>query len=161
MVSTSQAVSSFAQPDAVVSQLIDVCHLFRDHVHTFARLPGEASNFEQCGSGYQWHCEFQLRDREPGPDTSEALTPLRLHFFLGDTDNQPRPVASLFLTEGLARKAPQGRPVHLRDLDRALDEINEDLTRRNELIETSMKARRFIDALAGVKAELGDEVIWE
>ena len=70
-------------------------------------------------------------------------------------------MAALLLEEGYSGETQQSRFLHLQDLEQALDEINEDLAQRNEIIEAAAKANRFIEALAGVKEELGDDVIWE
>jgi hypothetical protein len=161
MASALRTTESLQPPHAGIAHQISVCDLVRDHVHTFAELPGELSNFEARGPGYQWNCEFQLSGPDEVQDDARERGPLRLHFCLIDTERRTRPVAALLLEEGYSGETHQSRFLHLQDLAQALDDINEDLAQRNEVIEAAAKANRFIEALAGVKEELGDDVIWE
>ena len=161
MAAFSLSAASFAAEHDTLSQRAGVYDLFRDHLQTFARLPGEVSNFEQSGPGYQWHCEFALGGPKPGLDTGGAREPLRLHFFLVDTEGQPRPVAALYLVAGYPTDAHLSHLVHLSDLAEALDDLNRELAERDGMVEMSVRANQFIEELAGVKQELGSEVIWQ
>lgn len=159
MAALSLSAASLAAAHDTPSQRIGVYDLFRDHLQAFAKLPGEASNFEQSGSGYQWHCECALGGSKP--EVGKALAPLRLHFFLVDTEGLPRPVAALYLVAGYPTDANLSHLVHLNDLALALDDLNSELAERDGMVEMSVRANQFIEELAGVKQELGSEVIWQ
>lgn len=155
------SAATTAAPHDASSHRAGVYDLFRDHLQTFARLPGEVSNFEQSGPGYQWHCEFALGDPKPAVDAGGAREPLRLHFFLVDTEGRSRPVAALYLVAGYPTDAHLSHLVHLNDLAQALDDLNGELAERDGMVEMSVRANQFIEELSGVKQELGSEVIWQ
>jgi hypothetical protein len=138
---------------------ITVYELFRRYAPLLAELPGETSQFDETGFGYEWRCEYRIAG---GSDGLAGEHSLKLHFSLVDMKGRLKPVAVLYLveqSEGASTQARQMLP--LEDLAEAHEVLNAHLARKRASIGALERASGFISDLSGVREALEWEVDWD
>lgn len=145
-----------ASDSSVRARRLTVCDVFQRHIHCLSALPGEISQFEETGVGYEWRCQMTLQEAIV---RGSAYVDLLLQFSLLDMEGRPRPAAVLFLVEQAA--AGQERLyVPLEDRDAVIEKLYELLLPRGGSIEAMTLVQGFVDALISVRNSLGSEVDW-
>ncbi len=157
---TTKRLNSLKSTQGAAPGRISVYELFRQHAPVLAGLPGEVSQFNETGFGYEWRCEYQLDAQTRAGENPRDLR-LQLHFSLMDLKNRRKPAAVLYLVE----QDPDGeiRERHLlplEDLGDAQEAINASLAYRPVSIGMLEKADRFIQELHRVRDALGEQVNW-
>ena len=138
---------------------VTLYELFPRHIQLLAALPGEVSQFEETGYGYEWRCQCRLGPVPAGDDGATAE--LQLHFSLVDLPAGTRPAAVLYLVEGQpGADGPRRRLLPLQDLADTQELINGELARRGATVGIMEEADRFIRQLARVRDGLGEDVDW-
>jgi len=140
---------------------ISVYQLFLHHASVLAKLPGEVSQFDETGFGYEWRCEYRLGEGAPAGEGHSGGYTLKLHFSLVDMKGRMRPVAVLYVVEQGSGQSSQARQLlPLEDLAETHEVLNDHLARKQVSIDALEKASRFITALYGVRDAIGLEVDW-
>ena len=101
MASPRESTKRFNSPKGSQKAVLgrtSVYELFRQHAPVLAGLPGEVSQFNETGFGYEWRCEYQL-DAQTSAGESPRDLHLQLHFSLMDLKNRRKPAAVLYLVE--------------------------------------------------------------
>ena len=101
MASPRESTKRFNSPKGSQKAVLgrtSVYELFRQHAPVLAGLPGEVSQFNETGFGYEWRCEYQL-DAQTSAGESPRDLRLQLHFSLMDLKNRRKPAAVLYLVE--------------------------------------------------------------
>lgn len=138
-----------------------VLDLFHRYMQPLSQLPGEVSQFEETGVGYEWRCQLDLGHQASGRALQGVSCSVQLHFSLVDLDGRSRPLAVLYLVEQAEAGGWQERILLSLENPQSLHEqLDGDLLPENPDIGSLEKATAFIGALVIVKATLGGEVDW-
>ena len=163
MASPRESTKRFKSPKGSQKAVLgrtSVYELFRQHAPVLAGLPGEVSQFNETGFGYEWRCEYQLDTPTSAGESPRDLR-LQLHFSLMDLKNRRKPAAVLYLVEqDLDGDIRERHLLPLEDLGDAQEAINASLAYRPVSIGMLEKADRFIQELQRVREALGDQVNW-
>jgi hypothetical protein len=146
-----------------LAERVTVYDLFRRHARVLAGLPGEVSQFEEMGFGYEWRCECSLGTQSADPADPPGSSPreLWLHFSVIDMRGRLKPAAVLYLVEereGLP--AGERELLPLNDLSETHELLNRHLSGRQASIGALERADEFITELAAVREAIGQEVDW-
>jgi hypothetical protein len=140
---------------------ITVYELFPRYIQLLAGLPGEVSQFEETGFGYEWRCEYRLGAVQSAGGTGNGNAEFQLHFSLVDLRGGTRPAAVLYLVEeGPADDSPQRQMLPLEDLTETQEVLNRALAHRGATVGIMEGADRFLRQLGPVRDGLGQDVDW-
>lgn len=155
------------QPDAVPRAGADpqvrqtVLDLFHRYMQPLSQLPGEISQFEETGVGYEWRCQLDVGHVRSGRALQGVSCSVQLHFSLVDLDGRSRPLAVLYLVEQAEVGGWQERILLSLEHPQSLhDQLGAGLLPQNPDAQSLDKADAFVGALVVVKAALGGEVDW-
>lgn len=138
-----------------------VLDLFHRYIRPLSQLPGEVSQFEETGVGYEWRCQLDLGQFASGQAMQGVPCSVQLHFSLVDLDSGSKPLAVLYLVEQAQPSGWQERTLLSLDNPQSLhDRLSASLLPLNPTLASLEKAAAFIGALVVVTAALGVEVDW-
>ncbi len=138
--------------------MLDLFHRF---IRPLSQLPGEVSQFEETGVGYEWRCQIDLGRFASGQALPGVSCNVQLHFSLVDLDSGSRPLAVLYLVEQAQPSGWQERTLLSMGNPQSLHErVSASLLPLDPAPEALEKAAAFIGALVVVMAALGAEVDW-
>lgn len=138
-----------------------VLDLFHRFIQPLSQLPGEVSQFEETGVGYEWRCQLDLGRFDSGHALPGVPCTVQLHFSLVDLDSGSRPLAVLYLVEQAQPSGWQERTLISLGNPRLLHErVNASLLPLAPTSTSLEKAAAFIGALVALTAALGGEVDW-
>lgn len=136
----------------------DICH---DHIRELSGLPGELSEFEENGIGYEWRCQLSLGACACGQVLGDTPCIFQLQFSLMDLEGRARPVAVLYLVEQAQLSDWQERILlSMETPGSAHDQVTHCLLPLGVDIEFMQKAGMFLEALEVVRSALGPSVRW-
>lgn len=138
-----------------------VLDLFHRYMRLLSQLPGEVSQFEETGVGYEWRCQLDLGQFASGRSLQGVPCNVQLHFSLVDLDGGSKPLAVLYLVEQAQPSGWQERILLSLDNAQSLhDQLNASLSPLEPGMQTLEKAAAFVGALVVVRAALAGEVDW-